>query len=183
MNAREIAQSRIGRVFVQLVGRLMENPLRYRLFGPTNILKGVDNLPSGSVLEIGCGTGYFTIPAARLIGEDGCLVAMDIVPDSVELVSKKVQVAGVENVRVLLGDALKTSFDDRSFDTVLLFGVIPSPMLPLKLLLAEMHRVLKPDGIMAAWPPIPGYLPGSILTSGKFRFVNKRNGVFNFRRC
>jgi len=72
--------------------------------------------------------------------------------------------------------------DTESFHTVILFGVIPAPMLPLTRLLTEMHRVLKPEGILAVWPPVPGWLPQSILQSGLFTCANKRNGVCNFKR-
>ena len=47
------------------------------------ILRGADILPGQIVLEVGCGTGYFTLPAARLVGKQGCLVAMDVLSDSV----------------------------------------------------------------------------------------------------
>jgi len=103
--------------------------------------------------------------------------------ESIELVSKKVQAANLKNVRVVKGDALNTGLDAESFHTVLLFGVIPSPMLPLNLLLPEMHRVLKPEGTLAVWPPIPGWFPKSILQSGLFKYSSKRNGVYNFTRC
>ena len=108
---------------------------------------------------------------------------MDVLSDSVELVSRKVQSANLKNVRVVKGDALGTDLDAESFHTVLLFGVIPAPMLPLNRLLPEMHRVLKANGSLAVWPPIPGWLPKSILQSGLFAFTGKRNGVYNFRRC
>ena len=58
----------------------MDSRFRYRFFKPANTLMGVDNLPQHAVLEVGCGTGFFTIPAARLIGEQGCLVAIDVLP-------------------------------------------------------------------------------------------------------
>jgi ubiquinone/menaquinone biosynthesis C-methylase UbiE len=161
----------------------MESRFRYRFFGPMNILKGADILPGQIVLEVGCGTGYFTVPIARLLGEQGCLVAMDVLPESVELVSRKVQMADLKNVRVVKGDALDTDLDAENFDTVLLFGVIPAPRLPLTRLLPEMHRILKVEGSLAVWPPIPGWLPQSIVRSELFTFAGKRNGVHNFRRC
>jgi len=148
-----------------------------------NILKGANILPGQIVLEVGCGTGYFTLPAAQLIGDNGSLVAMDVLSDSVALVSKKVQSADLKNVRVVKGDALDTGLDSENFHAVLLFGVIPAPMLPLAKLLPEMHRVLKAGGILSVWPPIPGWLPGSILQSGLFTLIDKRNGVHNFRQC
>jgi ubiquinone/menaquinone biosynthesis C-methylase UbiE len=182
MNTETIAKSKTGKLFIKVLAAGMESRFRYRFFGPANILKGADLLAGQTVLEVGCGTGYFTIPAARLIGEQGYLVAMDIVPESVELVSKKVQVANLKSVHVIKGDALDTGLDSGSFDTVLLFGVIPAPMLPLNRLLPEIHRVLKPEGTLAVWPPVPGLLPGSILKSRLFSFASKRNGVYNFIR-
>lgn len=132
--------------------------LRYRLFSPTRILQGIDHLSGRTVLEVGCGTGYFTVPAARLIGGQGLLVAIDNLSHSVEMVSKKTEGAHLTNVRVIEADALQTGLDDASFDAALLFGVVPAPMLPLPRLLAEMHRVLRPCGILALWPSVPGWL-------------------------
>jgi ubiquinone/menaquinone biosynthesis C-methylase UbiE len=183
MNAETIAKSALGKFYIKVLAAGMESRFRYRFFGPLNILKGAEIQPGQIVLEVGCGTGYFTLPAARLIGEQGCLVAMDVLSDSVELVSRKVQVANLKNVRVVNGDALDTGLDAESFDVVLLFGVIPAPMLPLSRLLPEMHRLLKAKGALAVWPPIPGWLPQAILRSGLFTFTSKRNGVHNFRRC
>jgi ubiquinone/menaquinone biosynthesis C-methylase UbiE len=182
MNTESISKSRAGKLFIKILAAGMESRFRYRFFGPENILKGADLLPGQTVLEAGCGTGFFTIPAARLIGDQGSLVAMDIVSESVELVSKKIQVADLKNVRVIKGDALDTGLDSGSFDTVLLFGVIPAPMLPLDRLLPEIHRILKPEGTLSVWPPVPGLLPGSIVKSGLFSFSSRRNGVYNFKR-
>jgi ubiquinone/menaquinone biosynthesis C-methylase UbiE len=183
MNTETIAKSNLGKFYIKILAAGMESRFRYRFFGPVNILKGADIHPGQIVLEVGCGTGYFTLPAARLVGEQGCLVAMDVLPEAIELVSRKVQVTNLKNVRVIKGDALGTGLDAESFDTVLLFGVIPAPMLPLNRLLPEIHRVLKANGSLAVWPPIPGWLPKSILQSGLFTFTGKRNGVHNFRCC
>ncbi len=182
MNAESLAGSTFGRLFIRVLATAMESRFRYRFFNPINILQGVDHLHGQVVLEIGCGTGFFTIPAARLIGDQGSLVAMDVLPESVELVSSKVQAAKLQNVRVVKGNALDTNLDPESFHTVILFGVIPAPMLPVSRLLTEMHRLLKPEGSLAVWPPVPGWLPRSILQSGLFTYANKRNGVTNFKR-
>jgi ubiquinone/menaquinone biosynthesis C-methylase UbiE len=97
---------------------------------------------------------------------------------------KKVQSAGLKNVRVVKRDALDTGLDAASIDKVLLFGVIPFPFLPLNRLLPEMHRVIKPEGSLAVWSfPVSGWVPKWILQSGLFTFVSRRNGVYNYRRC
>jgi ubiquinone/menaquinone biosynthesis C-methylase UbiE len=183
MNTKDLAETATGKVFVKALAAGMESRFRYRFYGPSKILAGVTGLLDGSVLEVGCGTGFFTIPAAKMIGPHGHYVAMDILPGSVELVAKKVQAARLQNVRVIEGDALKTNLDSESFNIVILFGVIPAPMLPLAPLLTEMHRILKPEGNLAIWPPIPGMLPHSIVKSGLFTLICKLNGVHNFRKC
>jgi demethylmenaquinone methyltransferase/2-methoxy-6-polyprenyl-1,4-benzoquinol methylase len=158
----------------------MESRLRYRFFGPMPILRAAGIHTGQAVLELGCGTGFFTIPAAQLIGEQGSLVAMDVLQASVEAVSAKVRAAGLKNVRVVQGDALDTKLEAESLDAVLLFGVLPAPMLPLDGLLPEMHRILKPGGIVSVWPP--SWVPLSITRSGLFTAAGGRSGVFNFRR-
>ncbi len=183
MSIEAIQQSPCGRFFTKLVAAAMESRIRYWFFSPTRILHGLDQLSGQKVLEVGCGTGYFTVPAARLIGVQGSLVAMDLLSESVELVSTKVQDAKLRNVRVIKGDALDTRLGDRSFDVVLLFGVIPAPFLPLSRLLAEMQRVLRPGGILAVWPAIPVWLRRSVVGTGRFAFADRRHGVFTFTRC
>jgi ubiquinone/menaquinone biosynthesis C-methylase UbiE len=183
MNIEAFADSKIGELFIRVIAAAMESRFRYRFFSPMRILRGADIHPGQTVLEVGCGTGFFTITTAQLIGDQGSLVAMDVLSVSIEAVSKKVQAANLKNVRVVKGDAMNTELGAESMDAALLFGVIPAPMLPLNGLLPEMHRVLKKEGTLAVWPPVPGWLPKSILRSGLFKFARKRNGVSNFRRC
>jgi ubiquinone/menaquinone biosynthesis C-methylase UbiE len=180
MNTEALAKSPIGRIFIRLMAAIMESRLRYKFFGPAKILQGAGVRPGMKVLEIGCGTGFFTLTAARMLGEQGSLIAMDILLQSVEAVAKKVQAAGLSNVQVIKGDALDTKLEPESFDEVLIFGVIPAPMLPMEKLLAEMHRILRPGGMMAVWPP--SWVHQTIIHSGRFRYINKRNGVSNYQR-
>ena len=115
-----------------------------------------------------------------MLGEQGFLIAMDMLPQSVEAVAKKVQAAGLSNVQVIKGDALDTKLEPESFDEVFIFGVIPAPMLPMEKLLAEMHRILRPGGVMAVWPP--SWVHQSIVQSGWFRYIDKQNNVSNYQR-
>jgi len=153
---------------------------------PVKTLQFADIQSAQTILEVGCGTGFFTIPAAQMIGDQGFLVAMDASSGFLEEVAKKVQKANLNNVRIVQRDALDTGLETASIDKVLLFGVIPFPLLPLDRLLPEMHRVIKPDGTMAVWlfpPLVHSWVPKSILHSGLFTYTNKRNSVYNYRRC
>ncbi len=184
MNTEDLGNSKILNLLFKPAGAMMGSRLRQWLMNPVKTLRGADIQPGQTVLEVGCGTGFFTIPAAELIGDEGFLVAMDALSDFVEQVSKKVKSAELKNVRVVKRDALNTGISAATIDTALLFGVLPWPALPLNRLLPEMHRVLKPEGRMAVWLfPVSGWVPKSILRSGLFTYVNKRNGVYNYRRC
>ncbi len=185
MNAKDLGNLRILNWIFKPAGILMGSRVRGWLMNPVKTLQGAGIQPGQTVLEVGCGTGFFTIPAAELIGDQGSLVAMDPLADYTKVVSKKVQSAGLKNVRVVKRDALDTKLDTASIDKALLFGVIPFPMLPLNRLLPEMHRVLKPKGTMAVWlfpPRVHFWVPKSILESGLFTYISKQNGVFNYRR-
>jgi ubiquinone/menaquinone biosynthesis C-methylase UbiE len=180
VNTEAFAHTKIGQVFIRIMAVIMESRFRYRFFGPLRILQGADIHPGQTVLEVGCGTGFFTLSAARLLGEQGSLVAMDVLPMSIEAVTKKAQTANLKNVRVIQGDALNTQLAAESLDVVLIFGVIPAPMLPMERLLSEMQRILKPGGIMAVWPS--SWVHRTIVQSGLFTLSSKRNGVSNYKR-
>jgi len=179
MNTESFSKTKFGKVFIKFLARAMESKFRYRFYHPNKILNGVRDLNGLTVLEIGCGTGFFTIPIANLIGDNGSLTSIDILQESVDLVSQKVEKANLKNVNILKRDTLNTEFPPASFDIVILFGIVPAPMLSLNQVLTEIHRVLKPNGVLSIWPSIPG-LQKSIQKSTLFLIDNKKNSVLNF---
>ncbi len=184
MDTEKLGQSRFLNIFFKPAGASMESRLRGWLMPPERTLLGAGVAPGQTVLEVGCGTGFFTIGAAEMIGEDGRLIAMDPLADFVERVKVKVREAGLKNVEVICRDALKTELQTASVDLVLLLGVLPYPTLPLDRLLPEMHRVLKAGGTMAVWLfPITFGVPGAIVRSGLFTALPKKNGVYTYRRA
>ena len=183
MRTEDLGNSKILNLLFKPAGIMMESRLRGWLMNPVRTLQGAGIQSGLTVLEVGCGTGFFTIPAAKLIGDDGLLVAMDVLAKYTERVSKKVRAADLKNVSVVKRDALDTGLDDTSIDQVLMFGVLPFPFLPLNQLLPEMHRIIKPQGKLSVWLfPISGWVPGSILQSGLFSNLHKKNGVYNYSR-
>ena len=184
IDADKLGSSRFLNLLFKPAGMMMESRLRRWLMNPVKTLQGAGISAGQTVLEVGCGTGFFTIPAARLIGDQGCLIAMDALSNYAKRVSQKVHEAGLTNVRVVHRDALDTGLDAASIDTALLFGVLPFPFLPLNRLLPEMHRILKPEGRLAVWMfPVSGWVPKSIVQSGLFTFISRQKGVYNYRSC
>lgn len=183
MDTEKLGQSRFLNVFFKPAGASMESRLRRWLMPPEKTLHGAEIKPGQTVLEVGCGTGFFTLPAAEIIGESGHLIAMDPLSDFVDRVGRKVRDAGLKNVEVVRRDALNTGLEAVSIDMVLLFGVLPYPTLPLDRLLPEIHRILKKKGTMAVWMfPISFGVPSAILRSGLFTDLGKKNGVYRYTR-
>ena len=186
MKSEDLGDSKLLNMLFRPAGAMMGSKVRQRLSDPVKTLQGAGVGPGQTVLEVGCGTGFFTIPATRLIGDQGRLIAMDLSAGFLEQLSRKVQLTGLENVRIVKRDALATGLDTASIDRALLFGVIPFPLLPLNRLLPEMHRILKPEGTLAVWlfpPLVHAWVPKAILRSGLFTSEGKDSGVHNYQRC
>jgi ubiquinone/menaquinone biosynthesis C-methylase UbiE len=185
MDTEELGNSEILNLLFKPAGMMMGSKLRQTLMDPVKTLQSADIQPGQNILEVGCGTGFFTIPAAEMIGDQGNLVAMDVSSGFIEQVTKKVQKANLKNVSIVKKDALNTGLDNASIDKALLFGVIPFPLLPLDWLLPELHRVLKPDGTMSVWlwpPLVHAWVPKKIVSSGLFSAINNQNSVYNYQR-
>jgi demethylmenaquinone methyltransferase/2-methoxy-6-polyprenyl-1,4-benzoquinol methylase len=186
MKTDDLGNSKVLNLIFKPAGMLMGSRVRQWLMDPVKTLQVAEIKPAQTILEVGCGTGFFTLPAAQMIGEQGSLIAMDASSGFLEVVAQKVKKANLNNVRIVQRDALDTGLETESIDKALLFGVIPFPLLPLDRLLPEMHRVLKPEGTMAVWlfpRLVHSWVPRSILRSGLFEYTGKGKGVYNYRRC
>jgi protein-L-isoaspartate O-methyltransferase len=135
-----------------------------------------------TVLEIGCGSGYFTLPAARILGPTGRLVSVDLHPAAVEETQKKVTEAGLDNVVVQREDAIHTTLASGIFDVILVYGVLPAPFISTIEISREMYRLLKPDGIYAIWTMIPLWTPDEALKAAPFKKLKTIDGVFRLQK-
>jgi len=106
-------------------------------------------LSSGQqVLDVACATGFSTMPAARVVGDMGKVIGIDVADKLLEVARAKADSAGLSNVEYRVGDAEVLEFKDASFDAVIcassifLFRDIPKALL-------EWHRVLKTGGTIA----------------------------------
>ena len=185
MKTEDLGNSKLLNLFFKPAGLLMGSRLRKWIMDPVKQLRIADIRPGQTILEVGCGTGFFTIPAAQMVGDRGHIIAMDASSGFLKEVAKKVQAANLTNVTIVQRDALNTGLENESIDKALLFGVIPFPLLPLDKLLPEMHRVLKPNATMSVWlfpPLVHTWVPGVIIQSNLFEQINEQNNVYNFVR-
>jgi len=112
-----------------------------------NILKEVGIKPGFHVLDYGCGPGSYIIPLAELVGESGKVYALDIHPLAIQRVQDIASKKQLANVETILSDC-QTGLPDNSLDAVLLYDAFHHLSDPNRVL-KELHRVLKPDGILS----------------------------------
>lgn len=138
--------------------------------------------PGLSVLEVGCGPGFFTIPAAEIVGATGHLVAIDNNHAAVRHVKRMVEEKRLTNVEVILADASKTGLPDSSFDIVFLFGVVHALDLPQTL--TEMHRIMKATGRLSAEAhgSSESLLVEAVTEDGLFSLKQKSGRVYSFEK-
>jgi ubiquinone/menaquinone biosynthesis C-methylase UbiE len=100
-----------------------------------------------TILDFGCGPGFYTIAAAKMVGAKGKVYALDIHPLAVRSVEKKAKKEGLTNITTILSDR-DTGLPDRSVDIALAYDMIH--MVKDKQALArELHRILKPNGLLS----------------------------------
>ncbi|MFC1716026.1 class I SAM-dependent methyltransferase [Candidatus Poribacteria bacterium] len=129
--------------------RIMSFIYRLRdLFLPRkNILREIGIQPGFCILDYGCGPGNYTASAAELVGQSGRIYALDIHPLAVQKVQKMASKKQLTNVETIHSDC-KTGLPDNSVDVVLLYDILHDLSDPDGVL-EELHRVLKPNGILS----------------------------------
>ena len=121
--------------------------VRHRLEDVTKPLKKAGVKEGQTILDFGCGPGHYAITAAKMVGAKGKVYALDIHPLAVQSVEKKAKKEGLLNVITILSDK-GTGLPDQSIDLALAYDMIS--MVENKQALAkELHRVLKPNGILS----------------------------------
>jgi ubiquinone/menaquinone biosynthesis C-methylase UbiE len=101
--------------------------------------------PGERVLEIGPGTGYYTLDLARWVGSEGAVEIFDLQQEFLDHTLRRAAEHGLANVRPTLGDAQALPYEDDSMDAVILIAVlgeIPDPGSAMR----EIARVLRPSG-------------------------------------
>jgi ubiquinone/menaquinone biosynthesis C-methylase UbiE len=121
----------------------------YGLFrDPYKVLNAAGLEAGQKVLEVGCGPGFFTIPVARIVGEEGSVLALDVNPLAVEHVQQKIETEDVTHAKAILANAVRTDLPDQSFDLTFVFG-FARPIGGMEAIWLELHRLLKVGGTLS----------------------------------
>jgi ubiquinone/menaquinone biosynthesis C-methylase UbiE len=125
-------------------GEIGQRQVRLKL---VKALGGMQGRSFGEALEIGSGTGYFSLNLVQL-GIVERLTATDISPGMLERLAATAEALGLEGVKTVATEAEALPFEDESFDLV--FGHAVLHHIPdLDRAFAEFRRVLRPGGMIA----------------------------------
>jgi precorrin-6B methylase 2 len=131
-----------------MISIMHDNPLLPYLKNPYRSLEAAGLKPGQKVMEVGCGPGFFTIPAAKIVGEKGLIYAIDVNHRAIKRVEEKMQKYGLSNIKPILNNAADSGLQEGSIDLSFIFGLryIAGG---LSNLISEMYRILKSGGILS----------------------------------
>ena len=159
-----------------------DNPILPLVRNPYKILNAAGLKKGQKVVEVGCGPGFFTIPAARIVGDEGHVYAVDVHPRAVARVKKKVEKVALKNVTPMCINASNTGLPGGSVDLAFLFGLryIAGG---LESVISELHRVVKPGGIIS-FEKTKGSEAELIeeVKRGGFTYTEKQGRIFLFKK-
>ena len=114
---------------------------------PEISLKSI-GLGSGmTFMDVGCGYGFFTIPAASIVGEKGKVYAVDVEASSIDRLKREAAEKGLKNIHAEVGAAEETVFCNECADIVFCSTVLHDFRDPAKVL-RNAKRMLKPSGTL-----------------------------------
>ncbi len=125
---------------------------------PAQVLQAIGLHDSMVFADFGCGAGYFTIPAAEMVGEHGKVYAVDILKSSLQDIQGKAKIEGLRNIQEIWADlevAGSTKIPADSVDIVFLAHIIHQSV-EHPTILEEAKRVIKPDGkiVVTEWKKV-----------------------------
>ena len=153
----------------------LEDPERLIWLPPSEVLALLPLRPGMVVADIGAGTGYFTLPIAREIGPSGRVWAVDVEPEMLAKLKKKVESAGgIQNVELFEGEATTTRLPPGELDLLLMANLWHELDDP-EGALGEANRLLRKGGHLAIldWrpdvdrppgPPLEHRIPPAVVT-------------------
>jgi SAM-dependent methyltransferase len=156
---------------------LMDNPARRLLLSPSVFASRFRISETDRILEIGPGSGYFSVELARRV-RGGRLELFDLQPEMLVKARRKLAKEAIENVGYTVGNASeRLPFPDAHFDIAILVTVLRE--VPAKAAcLSEIHRVLRPGGVAV----FHEQLPDNLIRFAELRPMVERAGFVLERR-
>ena len=139
----------MGREIAQVMGHQaadwLERPEREQEEQPEKLLAALELKPGDVVADVGAGSGYLTFRLAKRVGSKGKVFAVDIQPEMLALLRKRMKELKLENIEPVLGVETDPKLPAHSVDLILMVDVYHEFAYPWEMTQA-MVRALKPGG-------------------------------------
>jgi FkbM family methyltransferase len=135
----------------------LDNKKRREVLPPGKTLISLGLKNGDMVADIGCGIGYFSIPAAKIVGAYGQVFALDISDEMIKEVEKKIQKNNIPNIKTVITDENKLNIENSDITFAFISNVLHE-IEDKENLLAEIKSILVDKGRIAIveWQKING---------------------------
>lgn len=161
-----------------------DNFLRKKFQNPEEILAGLV-MPDNTVMDIGCGFGYFSIGLAKMVGENGRVISVDIQQKSLDILQGRAEKAGIRSrIEPYLATRQKIGYQG-NVDFVLTFWMVHE-VKDKQSFFREIAGMLKPGGQYLFAEPIFHVRKKSFLKtveiakSSGLNFIENRHIAFSY---
>jgi len=127
--------------------RLLRSQVRDRVLHKAGLKRG------SRVVDLGCGLGFLSLEAARVVGPEGRVIAVDHSPGALEVLRREAAERGLTNLRTLQADVAALPLEGEEVDAVVARSVL-SYVPDRRTALKEAQRVLKEGGILSFFEPV-----------------------------
>ncbi|MDD5456277.1 MAG: methyltransferase domain-containing protein [Candidatus Margulisbacteria bacterium] len=126
----------------------LDNPERRVILPPKKLLQELGLKSNDRMLDVGAGIGYFSFPAAEIVGESGKVTAVDTSPEMIKELQARISNASTNNIETIISKEYSFGVSENYFDFVLISLVLHEIEGKLRFIKAA-HAALKKSGTLA----------------------------------
>lgn len=131
-----------GKVFPHQKARSLLHPVRQLIQSPVRVVRQLALSGDETVLELGCGPGYFSVALAEA-SQHGQLIMFDLQPEMLEMAVERTGIS--RGIAAVAGNAIALPFAAGVFDLVFVSAVL-GEVPDREACLEEVRRTLRPGG-------------------------------------
>jgi len=124
---------------------ILDDPERVKILDPDSILEKLELTGEIVLADLGCGTGFFSIPASRRVKK---VIALDIQQEMLDILTDKIKKEEITNIETILSEESSIPLSDKSVNILLMANVFHE-LEDRSSLLKEVKRVLDLNGRLA----------------------------------
>jgi ubiquinone/menaquinone biosynthesis C-methylase UbiE len=112
------------------------------------LLEALSVPPGVTVCDMGCGNGFYSLELAKLVGEEGKVLAVDIQREMLQMLKERAADEKIANIELIHGTVVDPKLPEASVDLMLMVDVYHEFSHPEEML-AAIRKSLKPSGRVA----------------------------------